>query len=125
MPRITTEQLKARRREYLEEAGQAFDQMLGGDGRNGLVTFEERENRACELGDALTRRLMEEHLSADDAVDPGTQVDCPLCGRPVHCEEPQKVELENRAVQTRRGKVDFERAARRCTPCRRIFFPRG
>ena len=125
MPRITSEQLKTRRREYMEEAGQAFDQMLGSDGQNGLVTLTEREDRACELGDALTRRLLEEHLAVDDAVDPGEQVDCPFCGRPVHCEEPEKVALENRLIRTRRGKIDFERAARRCTPCRRIFFPHG
>jgi hypothetical protein len=30
--------------------------MLGDDGQNGLVTFAEREDKACELGDALTRR---------------------------------------------------------------------
>ncbi len=61
MPRITAKELKARRQDFLEEAGKAFDGMLGSDGQNGLVTFEERENRACELGDALTRRLLEEH----------------------------------------------------------------
>lgn len=125
MPRITAEELKARRREFVEEAAQAFDQMLGADGQNGLVTFAQREERACELGDALTRRLLEEHLAADDLADPHGQVDCPICGRPVPCEEPQKVELEKRQVQTRRGPVDYERAARRCKPCRRVFFPRG
>ena len=90
MPRITTEELRKRRGEFLEEAGKAFDQMLGSDGQNGLVTFAEREDRACELGDGLTRRLLEEHLEADEAVDPGATVDCPICGGPVHCEEPEK-----------------------------------
>jgi hypothetical protein len=125
MPRITAKGLKNRRQEFLEEAGRAFDQMLGSDGQNGLVTFEERENRACELGDALTCRLLEEHLAADDATDPGEPVDCPICGRPVPCKSPEEVELEKRRVQTRRGAVEFERAARRCKPCRRVFFPRG
>lgn len=125
MPRITAEELKARRREFVEEAGRAFDQMLGSDGQNGLVTFAEREERACELGDAMTRRLLEEHLSADDTADPGVQVECPICGNPVPCQAPEKVELEKRQVQTRRGTVEYERAARRCKPCRRVFFPRG
>ena len=58
MPRITAKQLREQRQGFQEEAGLAFDQMLGSDGQNGLVTFEERENRACELGDALTRRLL-------------------------------------------------------------------
>lgn len=125
MPRITAKELKARRQGFLEEAGKAFDQMLGSDGQNGLVTFAQREDRACELGDALTRRLLEEHLAADDATDPEGQVDCPICGRPVPCGSPEEVELEKRQVQTRRGAVEFERAARRCQPCRRVFFPRG
>jgi hypothetical protein len=99
--------------------------MLGSDGQNGLVTFEEREVRACELGDALTCRLLEEHLSADEMADPDHDVDCPICGRPVPCQSPEEVELEKRQVQTRRGTVEFERAARRCPPCRRVFFPRG
>jgi hypothetical protein len=124
MARITADQLKRRREQFLVEAGQAFDGMLGEDGGNGLVTFAEREDRACELGDALTRRLLEEHLCADDAMDSGAAADCPICGRPVACGESGPAELEKRSVQTRRGKIDFERAARRCTPCRRIFFPR-
>ena len=99
--------------------------MLGADGQNGLVTFEQREDRACELGDALTRRLLEEHLAADDLADPGVEVPCPICGRIVLCPSPEKAEMQRRQVRTRRGTVDYERAARRCPPCRRVFFPRG
>jgi hypothetical protein len=125
MSQINREELRKRRREFQEEAGRAFDQMLGSDGRNGLVTFAQREDRACELGDGLTRRLLEEHLGADEAADPGVQVACPICGGPVPCQDPGKVEMENREVLTRRGRVQYERAARRCSRCRRIFFPRG
>ena len=125
MARITTKELGVRRQEFLAEAGKAFDQMMGSDGQNGLVTFEQREDRACEIGDGLTRRLLEEHLEADELADPGAQVDCPICGRPVACDSPEKAEMECRSVQTRRGKIDYERAARRCKHCRRIFFPRG
>jgi hypothetical protein len=125
MPRITAQELKARRQEFLQEAGRAFDQMLGSDGQNGLVTFEEREDRACELGDALTRRLLEEHLAADDLADPGVEVACPICGQTVLCPSPEKAEMERRQMRTRRGTVEYERAARRCPRCRRVFFPRG
>jgi hypothetical protein len=125
MPRINSEELPKRRREFQEEAGRAFDQMLGSDGQNGLVTFAEREDRACDLGDGLTRRLLEEHLAADATADPGIEVDCPICGKPMPCEAPEKVKKEKRQVQTRRGMVEFERASRPCKPCRRIFFPPG
>jgi hypothetical protein len=125
MSGITAQELKARRQEFLEEAGRAFDQMLGSDGQNGLVTFQEREDRACELGDALTRRLLEEHLAAEELADPGIEVACPICAKVVLCESPQKAELQRRQVRTRRGGVEYERAARRCKRCRRVFFPRG
>jgi len=39
MPRITPHELKSRRQEFLEESRPAFDQMLGADGQNGLVTL--------------------------------------------------------------------------------------
>lgn len=125
MPRINSDELRKRRREFQEEAGRAFDQMLGSDGQNGLVTFAEREDRACELGDDLTRRLLEEHLEADDMADPGVEVACPICGRPVPCEASEETEMQKREVLTRRGKVQYERSARRCSHCRRIFFPPG
>lgn len=125
MSRINSEELRKRRREFQEQAGQAFDQMLGSDGQNGLVTFAERENRACELGDGLTRLLLEEHLGADEAADPGVEVACPICGQPVLCPSPEKAEMERRQMRTRRGTVEYERAARRCPHCRRVFFPRG
>src|SRR4051812_45517823 len=123
MSRISSQELQRLRREFQERAGQAFDQMLGSDGLNGLVTFEQREERACALGDGLTRRLLEEHLQADDLADPGVEVNCPICNRPVRCASPETAEMEGRELRTRRGKVEYERAARRCTHCRRVFFP--
>jgi hypothetical protein len=124
MSGLNNEELRKRRRAFQDQAGRAFDQMLGADGQNGLVTFAEREERACELGDGLTRRLLEEHLGADDAADPRGEVACPICGRPVACEAKKKAGKENREVATRRGTIHYERAARRCAHCRRIFFPR-
>ena len=125
MSRMTRGELGRRRAAFAEEAGRAFDQMFGDDGQNGLVTFEERENRACDLGDALTRRLLSDHLAADESAHPGIEVACPICGKAAHCDSPEKAKLENRAVRTRRGEVELARAARRCSRCRRIFFPPG
>jgi uncharacterized protein with PIN domain len=113
------------RKEFHQEADKTLDQMFGQDGQNGLVTFNEREDRACQEGDRLTRWLLEEHLAGDASADPDEQVDCPLCGRPVSSASPKEVELEERKIKTRRGEINFERAARRCAHCRRIFFPTG
>ena len=125
MSRITREELRRRRAAFMEEAGRSFDQMFGADGQNGLVTFEEREDRACDLGDALTRRLLADHLAADESANPEIEVACPLCGKAVHCDKPEKAEMETRQVRTRRGTVELARAARCCSRCRRIFFPAG
>jgi hypothetical protein len=132
MSRITRDELRRRRQAFQDEAGRAFDQMLGDDGQNGLVTFAEREDRACDLGDALTRRLLAEHLAADESADPGAGAACPICGKPVRGESPGGNGkggggggMETREVRTRRGVVDFARAARRCSRCRRVFFPPG
>ena len=113
------------REEFRARADEAFKQMFGSDGQNGLVSFTEREDRACEATDALARWLMEEHLALDPAADPGVQVDCPICHLPVRYDSPERAELEIREFHTRRGKVEYERAARRCPHCRKIFFPVG
>lgn len=113
------------REEFRARADEAFNQMFGSDGQNGLVSFTEREDRACEATDTLARWLMEEHLALDPATDPGAQVDCPICGGPVRYDSPEQAELEIREFRTRRGKIEYERAARRCPRCRKVFFPAG
>ena len=118
-------ELKALREAFRSRADRAFDQMFGQDGQNGLVTFTEREERACDITDALARWLLEEHLALDQATDPGVQVGCPICGGPVRYDSPEQAELEIRELRTRRGKIEYERAARRCPRCRRVFFPPG
>jgi hypothetical protein len=123
--KLSPEQIDRLRKEFHQEADKTLDHMFGQDGQNGLVTFNEREDRACEEGDRLTCWLLEEHLAADASADPGEEVDCPLCGRPVPSASPEDVELEERKIKTRRGEISVERAARRCAPCRRIFFPAG
>ena len=113
------------RREFLDRAGESFDQMFGVDGGNGLVTFAEREACASKAGDELTLWLLGEHLSRDPASDPGEEVGCPFCAATVRQESPERVAMEPRGVRTSRGPVDFERAGRRCPKCRRVFFPTG
>ena len=79
----TAEPLERRREAFVVQAKTAFDDMFGPDGKNGLVTFTERENRACEATDASARWLLEEHLGWEEAKDPGVEVDGPICGGPL------------------------------------------
>jgi len=121
----SAEEVEQLRTRFLVQARAAFDQMFGPDGKNGLVTFTEREDRACEATDALARWLIQEHLSLDEAKEPGVKADCPICGGPVVHESAQQAAVERRELQTRRGKIEYERAARRCPRCRKVFFPPG
>ena len=77
----SAEGLEQLRERFLVRAKVTFDEMFGQDGQNGLVTFTEREDRACEATDALARWLLEEHLAQDEAKEPGVRVDCPIRSR--------------------------------------------
>jgi uncharacterized protein with PIN domain len=118
-PSIPLSQLRAR---FASQAMAAFDRMFGSDGQNGLVTFDQREQRACEVTDELSRWLMAEHVGRDATAGP-VEADCPICGGPVRYESAEVAERELREFQTRRGKVEYRRAACRCPRCRRVFFP--
>ena len=117
------ERVGRKRTEFIARAAGAFDRMFGTDGQNGLVSFAERESRACEVGDELTRWLMAEHVALDPTGGASVERDCPICGGPVRYESGGQAELELREFQTRRGKIEYRRAAARCPRCRKIFFP--
>lgn len=120
---MATGSLNCRRAEFVARAGEAFDRMFGADGQNGLVTFAQREGRACEVTDELARWLMAEHLALDPTGGTSVEAVCPICSGPARYESAPQAQTELREFQTRRGKVEYRRAAARCPRCRKIFFP--
>jgi hypothetical protein len=92
----TAEELERRREEFVVRAKAAFDQRFGQDGKNGLVTFTDREDRACEATDALARWLLEEHLAWDEAKElrVGLEEECRRLGQP----PPQASESDPRQI---------------------------
>ena len=120
---MATGSLNRKRAEFVARAGEAFDRMFGADGQNGLVTFAQREGRACEVTDELARWLMAEHIALDPTGGASVEAVCPICGGPARYESADQAEMELREFQTRRGKVEYRRAAARCPRCRKIFFP--
>jgi uncharacterized protein with PIN domain len=122
---MATEALDSRRAQFLALAETAFEQMFGSDGQNGLVTFAEREERACEVTDELARWLMAEHVTQDPAGQAGGEHVCPICQGPRQEEAIRPTPPEVRELMTRRGQIAYRRAAARCPRCRRIFFPPG
>lgn len=120
---MATGSMNRKRAEFVARAGEAFDRMFGDDGQNCLVTFAQREDRACEVTDELARWLMAEHIALDPTGGSSVEAVCPICGGPARYESAGQAEMELREFQTRRGKVEYRRAAARCPRCRKIFFP--
>jgi len=108
---MATEALDPKRAQFLALAGTACERMFGGDGQNGLVTFAQREERACEVTDELARWLMAAHVTLDPAGEAGVKHDCPICQRPLQEESARPTPPEVRELMTRRGKIAYRRAS--------------
>jgi hypothetical protein len=115
----------ALRQQFLDQAGAAFDLMFDEQLANGLVTFDQREQRAAELGQQLIVALLQQHLRHDPDADPDPQQPplCPRCQRPGRRLTPPGQPLPERQLTTCSGDITFSRARYRCTTCRVVFFP--
>lgn len=118
-----------RRRRFLCHAAAAYDLMFAPAHQDQLVTFDQREERACELGRDLAAWLLQQHANADPEAQAAelsaSGPSCPKCGRPgrwvVGTDEPPP----NRRLTTLTGAVTLHRSQARCTACRVVFFPLG
>jgi hypothetical protein len=112
---------KARRAEFLQEAGAAFDRMMKED-QEQMITFDQLEDRALEVGGKLERWLMERCLAEGArrkaAAGPFS---CPVCGKPLQFGGGPK----KRCLRGRTGDVSFGRQEGYCPSCRKAFFPSG
>ena len=115
------------RQRWLDHAAAAFDLMFGPEYQDQLVSFDQREQRACELGQDLTTWLLQQHVNADAQArpDPSQAPTCPKCGRPGQRLTGPDEPVPKRRVTTRTGEVTLSRERWRCTTCRVVFFPLG
>ena len=123
-PDPTREELRQR---FLAHAAAAFDLMFASPYQDQLVTFDQREERACELGRDLTAWLLQRHANADPAARPDDSPApcCPKCGQPGQRVSPPGQPPPRRVLTTLTGAVTLERQQWRCTTCRVVFFPPG
>jgi hypothetical protein len=119
--RLAGKEREALRAEFLRVAAEKFDRMFDPEHQPGLRTFKQREDRAVEGGDALTRLMLEAHVQHDELAQPVEIYECSQCGRPTATREEERP--PDREVVTRRGAVHFARAERTCVVCRRALFP--
>src|ERR1700736_2582026 len=74
-----------RRQRFLAFAAAAYDLMFDPQHQDQLVSFDQREQRADELGSDLVQWLLQQHLNADPAAQPQADPQpalCPRCGQP-------------------------------------------
>lgn len=126
-PRTTDSLREQRRRQWLQQAGAAFDLYFDGGAPPPPVTFAQREGRACALTRELAAWLLEQDLADDPAVRPeDTQpVPCPKCGRPTRRQTPAGEPLPRRQLTSDAGEVTLCREQWHCQTCRVSFFPSG
>src|SRR5437773_2495416 len=94
---------EALRERWLQRAGKAFERMFAEAHQDQLVTFTEREDMACLLGEELAAFLLEEHAAADRQVRPSEKQPpcCPKCQQPG--QRVAKPQLPERELTTRAG----------------------
>lgn len=116
---------EALREQWLFRAGQAFERMFGKANQDQLVTFTEREDMACLLGDELAAFLLEKHAATDNQVRPSEKRPpcCPKCQQPGKRVAKRSDEaLPERPLTTRAGEIQLRREQWRCPKCRILFF---
>jgi hypothetical protein len=91
------------------------------------VTFTEREDMACALGQELAAFLLEEHAATDPQVRPNPKraTCCPKCQQPAARVSQRGAPLPERELTTRAGEVKLQREQWRCRKCRIVFFSAG
>ncbi|MGH7378600.1 MAG: hypothetical protein ACREKK_14450 [Candidatus Methylomirabilales bacterium] len=117
---------EALRAEFLRRASAEFDRMFGPQEQPGLVTWEQRENRAEEIGGNLAQWALERHVGTDEKAEAGPRaVGCPQCGKPAVAVDSKGDGPPVREVQARAGRVPMRRKQYHCAGCRKLFFPSG
>ena len=106
--------------EFMREAAAAFDRMMQED-QEQMLTFDQMEDRALEIGGKLECWLMERLLAETARKKFATLAECPQCHQQVRIvANPKK-----RGLRGRTGQISFVRQEGYCPSCRKAFFPSG
>jgi len=95
----------------------------GPDGLPWGTRFAEAEELAVQVGDLLTREILQSAFR-DQAARPRPDdlSACPSCAGPLQ-PRPDGRTVESRVLQSRRGDIAWDEPACYCPRCRRAFFP--
>lgn len=102
-----------------EAAGRLVEVMFGADGMPWGTKFSQLEQRALQLGQALSRQIMRRCVAQQAATEvPEPLEACPSCGGLLKAGE-----SEPRVMTSGAGEVAWCEPQRLCLKCRKSFFP--
>lgn len=93
--------------------------VFGLEGMPWGTKFSDLEELAVQIGQAVSRSMMDQALAGQAQAEPAVAPVCGVCGTTVQAGPPG----EPRAVTTTVGTVDWIEPKRYCPTCRAAFFP--
>jgi uncharacterized protein with PIN domain len=108
-----------RKAEFLRLAEEAYERMVKED-QEQMITFDQMEDRALEVGSKLECWLLEHRLEMAAQRKAEERACCPTCRKPLRMDSP-----EERHILARTGEVRILRAEGYCASCRKSFSPGG
>jgi len=93
--------------------------VFGPEGMPWGTRFSDLEELAIQIGQAVSRSMMDQALAGQAQAVPATAQNCGVCGTPVQSGPPG----QPRTVTTTMGTVHWTEPARYCPKCRAAFFP--
>jgi len=96
-----------------------LQKVYGPDGMPWGTKFSELEELAIQIGQAVSRGMINQALANQSQAVPQAAETCGVCGEAVQSGPPP----EPRAVTTMVGQAHWEEPKRYCPKCRAAFFP--
>ena len=96
-----------------------LQKVFGVEGMPWGTQFSDLEELAVQIGQAVSRSMMDQALAGQAQAVPATAETCGVCGTPVPSEPPG----QPRTVTTTVGTVQWTEPQRYCPQCRAAFFP--
>jgi hypothetical protein len=96
-----------------------LQKVFGPQGMPWGTKFSDLEELTVQIGQAISRTMMDQALAGQALAGPATAQACGVCGTPVQAGPPG----EPRAVTTTVGTVHWIEPKRYCPKCRAAFFP--
>src|SRR3989442_13979530 len=104
---------ETKKADFLRQAAEAFDRMMKED-QEQMITFDQMEDRALEVGGKLERWLVGRRLEDAWQKASGTLACCPQCRKPLELAPVPK----ERRLRGRTGAVSFQLQEGYCCSCR-------